>query len=93
MDASSSERYTPDTNELTCDATAELHTGPLRLKSVIISLASPVVEAETRLIDRVVVPLAQAVSAAARVRNLCAAHYKNKSQQVGPIYEAEDRTA
>lgn len=93
MDVSSSECYTSDTNKLTCDATAELHTGLLGLKSVLISVASPVVEAWTLLFNRVVVPLGQAVSAAARVRVLCAAYYKNKSQQVCPIYETEDRTA
>lgn len=93
MDVSSSECYTPDTNKLTCDATAELQTGLLGLKIVLISVASPVVEAFTLLFNRFVVPLGQAVSAGARVRKLCAAHYKNKSQQVCPIYETEDRTA
>lgn len=58
----------------TRDASAEFGAGILSLKSVLVSLATPVVEARALLFNRVVVPLGQAVSAAPRVRQLGAAH-------------------
>lgn len=58
----------------TCDAAAELQAGFLGLESVLVPLATPVVEARTLLFEGVVVPLGQTVPAAARVGKLRAAH-------------------
>lgn len=53
---------------------ANLHTGLLRVKSVLIPLAATVVKAETLLFSRAVVPLSVTFPAAPCVWGLSAAH-------------------
>lgn len=58
----------------TCYPTANFHTAVLIVKSVVVSIAATVVEAEAFQSVGVVVPLGDTVPAASCVRNLCAAH-------------------
>lgn len=58
----------------TCYQFAGRHTSILSVKSVVIPIAAAIVETETLLVERVVVPLGKTVPTVSRFGVLCAAN-------------------